>query len=98
MKWTHLSLRVSQVRNSNPNPIESVFGSVTGAFPCVTVVSVEKLFTVVDPSRFTSIVSAKPSVVSLVSMGMVPAGSENRLKANVLPDVETPSGAESAGP
>ena len=43
-------------------------------------------------------VNAKPSVVSLVSVGTVPAVSENMLKANVLPDVETPSGALSAGP
>ena len=58
----------------------------------------EKLVTVVVPSRFTFIVKANPSVGSLVSTGNVPAGSKNILKANVLPDVETPSGAFRAGP
>ena len=43
-------------------------------------------------------VTAKPSVVSLVSAGTVPSASENMLNAKVLPDVETPSGELSAGP
>jgi hypothetical protein len=59
---------------------------------------VEKFVGVVDPSRFTLSVTAKPSVVSEVSTGTVPAASENILKANKLPDVETPSGEFIAGP
>ena len=64
----------------------------------VTFVCDEKLVTVVDPSRFTSTVNANPSVVSVVSAGIAPATSENMLNANVLPEVETPSGALRAGP
>ena len=50
------------------------------------------------PSRFPSVVKAKPFARSLVSTGIVPAASENMLNANVLPEVETPSGELSAGP
>jgi len=46
----------------------------------------------------TLMVAANPLVESVVSVGTVPAASENMLKANVLPDVETPSGAVNAGP
>ena len=67
-----------------------------GAGP--TMVSGEKLFTVVVPSRFTPTVKAKPSVVSVVRAGIVPAASENMLKANALPEVETMSGELRAGP
>ena len=64
----------------------------------VTVVCADEFVTVVDPSRFTSIVKAKPLTVSLVRTGMVPAASENMLKANVLPEVDFPSGELKAGP
>jgi hypothetical protein len=50
------------------------------------------------PSRFTSNVKAKPLNVSLVSVGMVPAASENMLKAKVLPEVDVPSGELKADP
>jgi hypothetical protein len=52
----------------------------------------------VVPSRLTSAVNANPSVVSVVRAGIVPAASENMLKANALPDVDTPSGELNAGP
>ena len=58
----------------------------------------KKLVSVVVPSRFTFTVRAKPSVVLVVSTGIVPAVLENTLKAKVLPDVDTPSGELSAGP
>jgi hypothetical protein len=61
-------------------------------------VSFEKFFKVVVPSRFTSIVTAKPSVVSLVSVGIVPLLSENMLNAKELPDEDVPFGDVSAGP
>jgi len=64
----------------------------------VTLVCAELSVTVVEPSRFTSMVKAVPKVVSVVSTGIVPAGSENMLKAKVLPEVDTPSGELSAGP
>jgi len=54
---------------------------VSGPPSGTTVVYDEKLFSVVEPSRLTSMVNAKPSVVSLVSTGVVPAGSENMPKA-----------------
>lgn len=63
-----------------------------------TLVSDEKLVTVVVPSRFTFSVNPKPSVKSEVNVGVIPTWSENILNANVLPDVETPSGALNAGP
>jgi len=63
-----------------------------------TKVCVEKFVTVVEPSRFTVTMKAKPSVVSVVRAGIVPAASENMLQANVLPEVATPSGELSAGP
>jgi len=43
-------------------------------------------------------VAAKPLIVSAVRVGIVPAASENMLNANVLPEVETPSGALREGP
>jgi len=43
-------------------------------------------------------VNAKPSVVSLVNTGIVPAASEYMLKANVLPEVDTPFGELNAEP
>src|SRR5271157_234150 len=73
------------------------FGSGT-VLAGLMVVSDEELVTVVVPSRFTSTVKANPFMVSLVSTGIVPAGSENMLKANVLPEVEVPSGELNAGP
>jgi hypothetical protein len=63
-----------------------------------TLVSVDGSVTVVVPSRFTFNVAAKPSIVSVVRVGTVPAVSENMLKAKVLPDADTPSGELSAGP
>ena len=57
-----------------------------------------KFATVVVPFRFTSTVNANPSVVSVVRTGIVPAASENMLKANVLPEVDVPSGELNAGP
>src|ERR1700693_1792497 len=77
-------------------PISAVLllGSGTGLMP----VSFEKLVTVVVPSRFTSIVAANPLVRSVVSAGTVPAGSKNMLNANVLPEVDVPSGELTADP
>ncbi len=63
-----------------------------------TAVCDEKLVKLVVPSRFTFTVKANPSAVSVVRAGTVPAASENILNANVLPEVETPSGALRAGP
>jgi len=79
----------------NASVAVGVFTTVTAG---TTPVCDEKEVTVVVPSRFTSTVKAKPSVVSLVSAGIVPAASENMLNANVLPDVDTPSGELRAGP
>ena len=62
-------------------------GSGTAAVAGTTVVCAEELVTVVVPSRFTSIVKANPLVVSVVRAGIVPAGSENMLKANLLPEL-----------
>ena len=73
-------------------------GSGAAALTGLMLVSDEKLVTEVVPSRLTSTVNAKPSVVSVVSAGVVPAGSENMLKANVVPEVDTPSGVLRAGP
>ena len=56
----------------------------------MTAVCAEKFVTVVVPSRFTSIVTANSSVVLVVRTGIVPAASENMLKANVLPEVAVP--------
>jgi hypothetical protein len=70
---------------------ENVSGSGV-AVAVATVVSVEKLLTVVVPCKFTFTVNAHPSVISLVKTGVVPSASENMLKADVLPDVDTPSG------
>jgi hypothetical protein len=39
-----------------------------------------------------------PSISSLVKAGVAPAGSENILNANELPDVDVPFGELSAGP
>lgn len=74
-----------------------LFGSGT-AFTALMLVCAEKLVTVVVPSGFTLTTKANPSVVSLVRTGFVPAPSENMLKANVLSDVDTPSGELNAGP
>ncbi len=87
------------MRPASPKPIRgklegSGIADDTGAI----VASGEKLVKVVVPSKFTSIVKAKPSVVSLVSTGIVPAWSENMLKAKALPEVDIPSGAFRAGP
>jgi len=54
--------------------------------------------TEVLPSKFTLTVNANPLVVSFVSTGIVPPASENMLKANVLPEVDKPSGALCAAP
>jgi len=43
-------------------------------------------------------VKAKPSLIFIVRVGIVPAASENMLKANLLPEVDTPSGELNAGP
>src|ERR1035441_7383625 len=79
------------VPNANARPR----GSGTEGNPEICV---EKLVTLVVSSRFTFTVNAKPSVVSLVNTGIVPAESENMLNANVLPEVDTPSGELNAGP
>jgi hypothetical protein len=76
----------------------SVPGSGVVIIKGPALVSVEKFFKVVVPSRFTSTVTAKPSVVSLVSVGIVPAASENMLNAKELPEEDVPSGEVSAGP
>ena len=70
----------------------------SGTASCVRVVWEEKFVGVVELSRFTASVIAKPSVVSEVRTGTVPAGLENMLKAKALPDVEAPSGEFTAGP
>jgi hypothetical protein len=62
-----------------------------------TLVSVDGSVGLVVPSRFTFTVAAKPSVESVVRAGIVPAGSENMLKANALREVDTPSGELTAG-
>ena len=64
----------------------------------VTVVCEEKGVTVVEPSRFTPTVTAKPSAVLEVNAGIVPAASANMLNANALPEVAMPLGALNAGP
>jgi len=69
-----------------------------GSGTALMLVSGEKLTSVVVPSRFTLTMKANPSVVSLVRVGIVPAESENMLKANVLPEDEVPSGELNAGP
>src|SRR5260370_37630678 len=81
------------VANSN-----KLHGSGTPLIPASPSFRDETLVTVVVPSRFTSTVKAHPCVASVVRAGMVPAGSENMLKANVLPEVEVPSGEVNAGP
>jgi len=73
-------------------------GSGTAALAEAILVSAEELLTVDVPSRFRSTVKANPSVASAVRAGIVPSESENMLKANVLPDVEVPSGESTAGP
>ena len=75
-----------------------LLGSGTPLGSELTMVCDEELVTVVEPSRFTSTVNANPSVVSVVRAGIVPAASEKMLNANVLPEVETPSGELNAGP
>ncbi len=75
-----------------------LLGSGTVLVTGSTLVWAENLFTVVVPLRFTSTRTAKPSVRLVVSVGMVPAASENMLNANVLPDVELPLGEFNAGP
>ena len=91
-------LNIVRTASAAPTSIRLPGSGTADSGANTTVVCEEKLFTVVLPSRFTSIVNAKPSVVSLVRTGMVPAASENMLKANVLPEVETPSGESMAGP
>ncbi|SRR5579885_2962983 len=74
-------------------------GSGTGVSEVGVLVVVwgEKLVTLAVPSRFVLIVAANPSVKSVVSVGTVPAASENMLNAKVLPDVDVPSGELIAG-
>ena len=43
-------------------------------------------------------VNANPAAIFVVRVGIVPAASENMLKANVVPDEDTPSGEFNAGP
>ena len=90
----------SVARNARAVPITArLLGSGTaGPVAGTTVVCAEELVTVVDPSRFTSTVNANPLTVSLVRTGIVPAASENMLKANVLPEVDVPLGELNAGP
>ena len=64
----------------------------------VTVVAIEKFVTEISPSKLIFARAANPSVRSVVSVGMVPAASENMLKANVLPELDVPSGVFTAGP
>src|ERR1035437_454062 len=90
------SRTIPQNASESP-PSKPVPGSgivLTGA----TLVCAEKFVAVVVPSRLTPIVKANPSVVSLVRAGTVPAASANTLKANVLPEVDPPSGELNAGP
>jgi hypothetical protein len=82
--------------NPAPNSMR-LLGSGT-ALTRLIVVSTEELVAVVVPSRFTSTVNADPLVVSLVNAGIAPAASENMLNANVLPEVDVPSGELKAGP
>jgi hypothetical protein len=74
-----------------------LFGSGT-TVGAPMVASGEKLVAVIVPSRPTPSVTANPLIVSVVSAGTVPAVSENMLKANSLPDVDIPSGENTAGP
>lgn len=69
-----------------------------GGIPRITLAPVKLLVTVVLPSRFRLIVKAKPFVASVDKICCVPAASEKRLNANVLPDVEVPLGELTAGP
>lgn len=78
-------------------PSKPVLGSGT-VVTALTSVSWEKLSSVVVPSRLTLTVNANPSVISLVSTGIVPAASENMLNAKVLPEVDMPLGELRAGP
>ena len=85
--------RTCQRRNIAASPDNPVANSsrLDGSRTTVdesTVVCVDGSVTVVVPSRFTSTVAAKPSTVSVVRAGIVPAGSENILKAKTLPDVD----------
>jgi hypothetical protein len=85
---------------NNPPAAKSTkpLGSGTAVTGLPMLVCDEKLVTVAVPSRLTSIVVANPSVRSDVSAGTVPAASENMLNANVLPEVDIPSGEFTAGP
>jgi len=78
-------------------PSAAPFGSGV-ALIGVMLVCGEKSVNVVVPSRLILTVTANPLIVSVVSAGMVPALSENILKAKLLPEVDTPSGELRAGP
>src|SRR5271167_1355675 len=94
-------LECSQPRKRRSTPAHPVAEArrirLQGSGTVLTVVCSDEFVTVVVPSRLTSIVTAKPFVVSEVSTGIVPAGSENMLNANALPEVEVPSGEVNAG-
>ena len=91
-------------RKISQNPVApsgmsgKLLGSGTVLVACATVVCAEEFVTEVVPSRLTPTVNANPLVASLVSVGIVPAASENILNANVLLEVETPSGELRARP
>lgn len=57
-----------------------------------TELAVMKSVAAVVPSRFTLTTKANPLAESFVNTGVVPAASENMLNANVLPEVDVPSG------
>ena len=101
-KWAACR-RCSRKASASQRPIlTAISGKLHGSgivvFADATVVCAEELVTVVVPSSFTSTVKANPLVVSVVRTGIVPAASENMLKANLLPDVDVPSGELNAGP
>ena len=91
-----MAVNTPQQASVIPNSAK-VLGSGT-VLTMPVLVSGEKLVRVVVPSRFVSTLKANPSVVLLVKTGVVPTASENMLNANVLPDVEVPSGEVKAGP
>jgi len=79
---------------SDTAPGSGTAGAVIGT----TVVCADEFVTGVVPLRLTSAVKAHPLIASVVRTGIVPAASENMLKANVLPEVDVPSSELCAGP
>src|SRR5262249_27230132 len=81
---------------AKPSNAVAVRSSVPGS-GTAALVTADGVVTDDVPLRRTSIRSASP-VGSLVSAAIVPAGSENMLKPNELPDVAVPFGEVNAGP